>query len=121
MSEKSFVTLKRAVVMLMLLTMGAMLVNKSLYTHVHVMPDGTLEAHAHPFSRSGESSPDSRHTHSSLDYYFLQDLNTLFLMTLAGLILLYAGSRHIRKPLKIPYLAEGYIPVLPGSAPPSFM
>jgi hypothetical protein len=121
MGGKQFLILKRVVVGLMLLTMGLMLVNKSLYIHVHIMPDGSLSSHAHPFNRSGETAPDNSHSHSSLDYYFFQDLTILFLISLAGLLLLFVGSRHIRKPLEIPFLAAGYTPLLPGRAPPSFM
>ena len=43
--------LGKSTIGLLILVMGCLLVNQAIYTHTHVLPDGSLVSHAHPFSK----------------------------------------------------------------------
>ena len=109
---------KRITVGVLIMIMGSLLVNQALYTHTHVMPDGSIVSHAHPFNKSQESKQGGSHQHSTLDFFLLQNLQLLFLVATLSLILKEL-SREFRKVFCI---TEGYIPALvvplPGRAPP---
>lgn len=51
--------------------------NSVFNTHVHVLKDGTVERHAHPFSHS----PDGKHQHSQQDFKLLHASGLNFLDT----------------------------------------
>ena len=53
------------------------IVNKSVYTHAHVLADGTVIVHAHPYNATNESRSGTNHTHSE---------NELLLLNLPGLL-----------------------------------
>ncbi len=42
---------------------SATLVNKALFQHSHLMPDGTVVVHAHPFERGDDSQTPENHHH----------------------------------------------------------
>ena len=104
---------------LMILVMGAMLINKAVYIHVHVLPDGSVVTHAHPFSKKSENGRQSGHQHSNLEFFLLDQLNLLIIS--AGVVLLVknlsAGSRLMVQ------VSDPLLPSLllfrPGRAPPS--
>lgn len=45
-----------------------LLVNNSLFQHVHVLDNGKIIRHAHPFNKSDEGSPLSQHKHSTCEF-----------------------------------------------------
>ena len=72
---------------LMILVIGIMLVNKTVYTHVHILPDGSVVTHAHPFSKNAESNNNTSHQHSSFDFFLLDLLEVLILCAIAAFVL----------------------------------
>jgi hypothetical protein len=102
----------------MIIVMALLMVNNAAFTHVHVIPDGSLAAHAHPFDRSGESSPGKAHHHSDLDYHIFQDLQVLCLLILTaiGLLKLHQHSQVIRLPQHV--TCSTPTTVRSGRAPP---
>jgi hypothetical protein len=80
--------LKRMATGIMVALMALLLMNNSAYLHVHVMHDGSLVSHAHPFDKQGESKPGQAHHHKQLECQMLQDLQLLFLLCLSSLGLL---------------------------------
>ena len=78
---------KRLIVILIIAVMGALTINNIAYIHVHVLPDGTMVTHAHPFNKKTETEQGTSHTHSQLGFLFFQHLQVLFLI-LAGILCL---------------------------------
>lgn len=45
-----------------------LLVNNFLFQHVHVLDNGKIIRHAHPFNKSDEGSPLNQHKHSTCEF-----------------------------------------------------
>lgn len=112
---------KKLAAAMLILLIGCLLVNQALYTHSHVLPDGSIVSHAHPFNKSQESKQGASHQHSTLEFFLLQNLLMLFLVILVSTRLVSLSGEY----LKIQAAASSYIPVFlpatPGRAPPASM
>ena len=97
------------------------LVNRAFYIHIHVLPNGSVHSHAHPFSKSHNSSGGTGHQHSSLDFFLLDQLDILAFLACALFTLkaftgvIPFGSRIIER------LLPALVPLSPGRAPPASM
>jgi len=105
----------------MILIIGILLVNKAAYTHVHILPDGSLVTHAHPFSNSDESNKNCPHQHSSFELYLLDILGVLMLCAIAVFILKQTSSNTSIRVAVPNRLLPALVPVSPGRAPPACM
>lgn len=73
---------------LTIMIMAMLLVNKAVYVHVHVLADGSLVTHAHPFNKNAESSGAQQHQHSSLEFFIFHGFELLILGALTSAALL---------------------------------
>ena len=106
---------------LLILVMGSLLVNQALYTHSHVLPDGSIVAHAHPFNKTQESKQGAAHQHSSLEFSLFDQLNVLIFSVSAVFLLQalsIASTFWERSNLR---LIPSLVPLSPGRAPPLCM
>ena len=114
-------TMKQLSVGLMIFIMTVMLVNKLVYIHVHVLPNGTVVTHAHPFNKTTNSEQGQSHHHSNLEFFILHALEIMILSSAVVLTLMNL-SRTIEKRWFIQeYHTPGLIPISPGRAPPHCM
>ncbi|WP_421919431.1 hypothetical protein [Marinifilum sp.] len=56
--------------------MSLLILNNILFTHQHVLPDGKIIVHAHPFHKT--DNPPNKHHHSKSDFLVLQNISLLF-------------------------------------------
>jgi len=56
-----------------------LIMNSTLFLHSHRLPDGRIVSHAHPFNKTEDSAPFKTHTHTSVEFFFFQHLELLFL------------------------------------------
>lgn len=68
--------------------------NKFIYTHTHVLADGTIVSHAHPYNKQADSSPFKKHYHTKFEFVLLSQLNYLFCV-FTGSITIGLLSRNI--------------------------
>ena len=109
---------KQITVALMICIMGTLLLNKAFFVHTHVLADGTVSSHAHPFDRSAEKESEKSHQHSSAEFMLLHHLGMLYFVALTSASLVMAVSRINKgQPLPIVYFSNYNIPN-PGRAPP---
>ena len=103
---------------MLIVIMGSLLLNQALYTHVHVLPDGSIVSHAHPFQKTQQSDKGSSHQHSTLEFFLLENLQILFLVGTISMVLISLASEI----QKVCVANRKYIPAqlvpLPGRAPP---
>jgi len=78
----------KLVTLLMIGIMGILIVNKTVFLHVHKLDDGTIIFHAHPFDKSKDSKPYKSHHHSKTGFLFFQNLNILFLIAFLTIALI---------------------------------
>lgn len=114
-------TIKQLTLGAMIIIMAAMLVNKAVYIHVHVLPDGTLITHAHPFNKTPDSSQSQKHQHSSLEFFLLQELELLMLTTIMVLVLVKVSRNLAKRWFVLKPVTAGLCLLQPGRAPPPCM
>jgi len=73
-------------------------VNKALFTHTHILPDGRIIAHAHPYLKKkthDKNLPEHSHHHTANQYYFLNHHYTFY----SGFHFLRINMPHIFREL----------------------
>ena len=53
--------IERTLSILLIVAVAALILNRVMYAHIHVLYNGSVVTHAHPFSKSTEGNPDSSH------------------------------------------------------------
>jgi len=113
--------LKRILPFLLVVVMAALMLNRVVYIHIHVLADGSGIAHAHPFSKSTEGNPESSHQHSNMELFLLDQLDILMFFVGAAFVLKqFAASRSFSEPV-FDRLLPAFVPHAPGRAPPICM
>lgn len=82
--------LKSLFVLLLLGILGYALSNQITNKHAHMLADGTIIQHAHPYQKSNDAAPFKKHHHSSWEYVLIDQVNTNLLVFLAAILLLSA-------------------------------
>lgn len=111
-------SIKQLGVVLMILVMATLLLNKAVYIHVHVMPNGTVLTHAHPFNKTADSTQGKSHHHSNLEFFMFQALEILILSSAVVLILMNLSQRIEKRWFIQDYHVPALIPISTGRAPP---
>jgi hypothetical protein len=113
--------LKRIIWILQIVVITALMINRVAYTHIHFLPDGSVVAHAHPYSKSAEGNPDSSHRHSKTELFLFDQLNILmFFFTAAIVLKQYVAFTGFSEPTT-DCLLTAFIPHSLGRAPPTCM
>jgi len=111
--------MKRLAAGLMIAIMSILMVNRALYVHIHVLPDGSVVSHAHPFSKNTDTSNGKTHQHTSLEFFLLDQLEVLTL-GISAIIVLKVLTNSINFHLRTPdRLLPSLVPFSPGRAPPA--
>ena len=105
----------------MILVMGALMVNKAIYTHVHLQPEGSVHSHAHPFNKGAEDKSNSSHEHSSTELILLDHLDILMLSVCAASVLIGISSNTGFQEPASDRLLAAFVPCTQGRAPPFCM
>ena len=121
MKGKAVYDLKRLIAGLMVLTISLLMVNRAFYIHIHVLPNGTMVSHAHPFSKSTDNGEEKDHQHSSLEFLLLEQMDVLIFSAIALFVLLaFSQSMTLGRP-DMDRLLPSLVPISPSRAPPSCM
>ena len=121
MRGKAHMVWKKITIGMLIMIMGSLLLNQALYTHTHVMPDGSIVSHAHPFNKSQESEQGGSHQHSSLEYFLLQNLLLLFSAAIGSLVLNCAAPGTRFREAIPDHALPMLVPFSPNRAPPVCM
>lgn len=63
----------------LLIAVITLIINNSVFIHTHVLPDGKVIEHAHPFDLSeNDSEPDEKHQHTPQEFYLLSQIYKFF-------------------------------------------
>lgn len=91
----------RCLSLLLMVVFTCQVYSKAFYQHSHILSDGSVVTHAHPFNKSSDNSPFKRHNHASFEYYILDNANLLFAASIISLLLIHAIKKErivFRKP-----------------------
>ncbi len=105
--------------LILIVVFAFQIVNKSLYTHSHILAFGQVVTHAHPFDKSDDNGDPKSHRHTQAEMIILDQVNILFVCILA-IILLRVSFASLR--LNTGYIVD-FAPVYlchrKGRSPPS--
>jgi hypothetical protein len=80
--------LKPVFIVTLILTIGTLLVNRTLFLHVHILPDGRIVAHAHPLDNGNGPERGRTHSHSSAELLILQYQDHLYNLEASSAVLI---------------------------------
>jgi len=63
-----------------------LIANRGIFMHAHVLSNGSVIAHSHPYDKSENSGSSQSHQHTGIEIFFLDNLNILFLPFIAAFI-----------------------------------
>ena len=80
--------------MFLIAVMGMLTLNQSANLHTHILNDGTIVTHAHPYQKANDTEPVTSHSHSMKEYTFIHQLNILFSVVFIALAILLFPICH---------------------------
>lgn len=102
-----------------ILAIAFQLVNKTFYTHTHVLANGKVVTHSHPYNKSNDQAPVKTHHHTTFDITVIEQVNLLFLIIFIVLAIIIAKPlifyTALKQILYIYYFKFTYT----GRAPPA--
>jgi len=104
---------------LMVIILCLMITNKAVYTHVHKMPDGSIVYHAHPFHKTDSTSPYATHQHTTLEFFFFENLYIFLPLILLFLAVISVSKRKKYELINVENFINDYKLCLSDRAPPS--
>lgn len=82
--------------------------NNTAYKHTHILSDGQVITHAHPFSKDNQAT-GTKHKHNKVEFMILSLLyNLASLLCILFLALLIFGSVEQKKPIPKAVLIKHY-------------
>ncbi|HSV76740.1 MAG TPA: hypothetical protein VLH37_06885 [Bacteroidales bacterium] len=85
--------LRISIFLIILLVLG-LFYNQAANWHFHLLGNGTIIEHAHPFNDENRSeSPFPNHTHTAMEYNFLAQFSNVLVLLVFALFLLLLLSR----------------------------
>ncbi|MEA3447294.1 MAG: hypothetical protein U9Q98_02440 [Bacteroidota bacterium] len=114
-------TINKIVSFIALALILMLVVNRAVYFHTHVLPDGTVVQHAHPYPLHEQKNGKAQHQHSSIEFLFFAQI-MIFLIGFALFLSKALQNYHVRRiseKRKIPSPKTFDLPLL--RAPPLFL
>lgn len=68
---------------LLIFSIFTVLVNNSVFIHSHILNNGKIVTHAHPFESNNNSTNSNNHNHTNSEYFILDIIFNLFFTLLA--------------------------------------
>jgi len=88
-------SLRFSIFVLMIFVLG-LFYNQAANWHFHVLENGTMIEHAHPFEDDSRSqTPFQNHNHTAMEYNFLAQFSNLLVLLVVALVLLLIISRGV--------------------------
>jgi hypothetical protein len=75
----------------LLLLVLVQVLNRSVYVHSHIMPDGSVFVHTHPYNKSSDNQPYKSHHHKQCELIIIDQWNSGFLLTFLDSLVIETG------------------------------
>lgn len=111
-------TTKRAIAYLILGLMCLLIINKAVFLHSHVLADGTVISHAHPYQSTDDSKPFQSHHHTKAAFFLFNNIELFFNSFPFGLIFFITNSRTKVFVSGFTQIAQEYFSSTRNRAPP---
>ncbi|MEN8121697.1 MAG: hypothetical protein ABFS35_15200 [Bacteroidota bacterium] len=114
----------KIITLLMIPVIMVLFFNGSNNRHTHILPNGQLINHAHPFKTDNSSTPFQNHKHTPFELIFLNFLSDIFGLIPFLLVLSTAFfflSKKVCTPCTRIFIKEAWLENYSGRAPPYFI
>ncbi|MDP3913072.1 MAG: hypothetical protein Q8R96_04965 [Bacteroidota bacterium] len=111
-------TAKKQIAYLILGLMGLLIINKAVFLHSHVLANGTVISHAHPYQSTDDSKPFQSHHHTKAAFFLFDTIQLLFNSIPFGLIFFIPNFRTKVFFSSITQIAPEYFSSTRSRAPP---
>lgn len=109
---------KKVLISLMIVLSGILILNSSIYIHTHILADGSIISHAHPYHKADQSHNQQQHQHTNAELILFHNLQILFLTAIPiAFVFLNLHNTFIQIP-QLLGLSVSYDSVIKGRAPP---
>ena len=81
-------------------TICVLIANREIFIHTHLLADGSIIVHAHPYDKSKDSESHQTHHHTRVELFLLDNLNILFL-TLSAAFTMGICRRNSDYPIQV--------------------
>lgn len=113
-------TITKLIAGTMLAVFAMLIYNQSAFQHTHILADGTVVAHAHPYDKSNDTEPVKNHHHTLIQLSVIQNFSLLFLSACIAFLLVTTTKATSICQCSYLHYKKDLINLLPGRAPPVF-
>lgn len=113
------IKLLRSISLILSLAIAFQITSNAIYKHTHILNDGSIVTHAHPYDRSTDNKPFKKHTHTSPEISFLNELETLSGPLFTGITILCFSSNLKLPVFQAVFILSTFRAYLPGRSPPA--
>jgi len=75
-------------------SMVLMIANKIVFTHSHILDNGEIISHTHPYDKTNDREPFKSHHHAQTELFFFQHIEIYFPFVFLSLNLFYPLPRE---------------------------
>lgn len=77
-----------------LIGFALLLANNILFMHTHILPDGQVVMHAHPYHKTPpKDSGAQQHSHNAFEFFVFAQLQLLFFLPLLAVLIITVQKR----------------------------
>lgn len=113
-----FHSVRKKLAIVLAVVIGMVVINNIVFMHAHILDNGKIIVHAHPYNKSQDPSPFKEHQHSAKEFLHISHIQLLFFVFFL-IIALSVFNRPIKKcrSNESPYNRLCYVSIR-GRAPP---
>ena len=111
--------IKKIFAYLIMVLMGLLIINKVIFLHSHILNDGTIITHAHPYQTADDSKPFKSHLHTKAAFFFFSNIQLLFSSASVALLTFILHNQLTLTVSGVINYACYYSSILKNRAPPA--
>jgi uncharacterized membrane protein YwaF len=84
----------KTIAVVLVASMVLVIADKIVFTHSHILADGRVISHSHPYDKTNDSEPFKSHHHTQAELFFFQHIEIFFPFVFFSLKLIYRPARE---------------------------
>jgi len=85
MSGKIYQRIVKAFAIVQIIMVVMITLNNALFLHKHILPNGDIIVHAHPYKKAADNAPFQSHHHSTNELFIISGIAILFLISILSI------------------------------------
>jgi hypothetical protein len=95
-------SMQKLIAKTLVILMSMLVLNNIIFIHSHILPNGRIITHAHPYNPWKDSSSKAMHSHSANEFIHLSHLQILFLSSLFSFLFITGNAIRLTAENQIP-------------------